>query len=513
MSENPCIHPGVHAAAAPKRPAIIMGESGEIISFSELEARSRRLSQLFRSHGLKAGDAIAILMENRSDYLIITWAAQRSGLYFTPVNWHLKIEEAAYVIEDCGAKLLIASHTLGELSEEVSRKVSTDIIRYSVGGPLSGYQSLEGASASMTDDPIKDESEGMVMFYSSGTTGYPKGIKRKLAGNPYGTPGVLEGLMQMAYGFTNNSVYLCPGPLYHAAPLAYSMATQRLGGTVVVMEKFKPESVLQLIEQHKITHAQFVPTHFIRMLHLDKATRARYDLSSLQAAIHAAAPCPIEVKEQMIKWWGPKIFEYYAGSEGNGFCIAPPNEWLTHKGTVGRSILGPVHIVGDNGEELPPLQEGLIYFEGTEAFEYHNAPEKTAEAYHEKGWSTLGDIGYLDEDGYLYLTDRKSHMIISGGVNIYPQEVENALALHEAIADVAVIGVPNPDFGEEVKAIVELRAGKQASDNLIDDIIQSCRAKLAHYKCPKSVDFIDELPRLPNGKLLKRELRKSYWDN
>lgn len=511
MNEMPSLHPGVHAVANPDRPAIIMGGSGQVISFAELEEQSRRLSQLFRARGLKAGDSIALLMDNRAEYLVITWAAQRSGLYFTPVNWHLKIEEAAYVIEDCGAKLLIASHAIADLAQDVSGHISKDIKRYSVGGAIEGYDALEDAVATMPAEPIADESEGMVMFYSSGTTGYPKGIKRKLAGNPYGTPGVLEGLMQMAYGFSPGSVYLCPGPLYHAAPLAYSMATQRLGGTVVVMEKFDAEKVLQLIEQHHITHAQFVPTHFIRMLHLDEATRAKYDLSSLQAAIHAAAPCPVEVKEQMMAWWGPKIFEYYAGSEGNGFCIAGPKDWLEHKGTVGRSMLGPVHIVGPEGEELGVGEEGLIYFEGTEPFEYHNAPEKTKEAFHPKGWSTLGDIGYLDEDGFLYLTDRKSHMIISGGVNIYPQEVENALALHSAIADVAVIGVPNDDFGEEVKAVVELREGQTPSDALANDIIHFSRSKVAHYKCPKSVDFVDALPRLPNGKLLKRDLRKNYW--
>lgn len=506
-----CLHPGVHAAANPDRPAIIMGQSGETISFAELEEKSKKLSQLFRSHGLKAGDAIALLMDNRAEYLIITWAAQRAGLYFTPVNWHLKIEEAAYVVEDCEAQLLIASNAIADLAEQVSDKISPDILRYSVGGPIAEYRELETTLSDMPSDAITDESEGMVMFYSSGTTGYPKGIKRKLAGNPYGTPGVLEGLMQMAYGFGPDAIYLCPGPLYHAAPLAYSMGTQRLGGTVVVMEKFNPEAVLKLIEQYAITHAQFVPTHFIRMLHLDEATRAKYDVSSLKAAIHAAAPCPVEVKEQMLEWWGPKIFEYYAGSEGNGFCIASPKDWLEHKGTVGKSMLGPVHIVGPDGEELGVGEEGLVFFEGTEPFEYHNAPDKTKEAFHPKGWSTLGDIGYLDADGFLYLTDRKSHMIISGGVNIYPQEVENALALHEAIADVAVIGVPNDEFGEEVKAVIELRNGQSASDKLAQDIIAFSRSKVAHYKCPKTVDFVDDLPRLPNGKLLKRELRQRYW--
>lgn len=506
-----CLHPGVHAAANPDRPAIIMGSTGETVSFSELDEKSKRLSQLFRAHGLNTGDSIAILMDNRAEYLIVAWAAQRSGLYFTPVNWHLKIEEAAYVIEDCGAKLLIASHAISDLAQQVSAKISPDILRFCVGGPIDGYKELDTALNDLPAEAIADESEGMVMFYSSGTTGYPKGIKRKLAGNPYGTPGVLEGLMQMAYGFNNTSSYLCPGPLYHAAPLAYSIASQRLGCTVIVMEKFEPEAVLQLIERHQITHAQFVPTHFIRMLHLNEETRGKYDLSSIVAALHAAAPCPVEVKEKMLEWWGPKIFEYYAGSEGNGFCIASPKDWMEHKGTVGKSMLGPVHIVGPDGEELPIGEEGLVFFEGTEPFEYHNAPEKTKEAFHPKGWSTLGDIGYLDEDGFLYLTDRKSHMIISGGVNIYPQEVENALALHEAIADVAVIGVPNEEFGEEVKAVVELRAGQRESNDLANEIIAFSRTKVAHYKCPKTVDFVDELPRLPNGKLLKRDLRKRYW--
>lgn len=511
MTSATILHPGIHAEKDPHRPAIIMGESGTRVSFSELETRSRQVAQVFRAQGLKTGDAIAILLENRAEYLIICWAAQRAGLYFTPINWHLKMEEAAYVIKDCGAKLLVASAGLSDLACTLAADLPRSLLKYSVGGDVPGYSPLEVAAAVQPAQALPDESEGMVMFYSSGTTGYPKGIKRKLSGNPFGTPGVLEGLLRMAYGFDENTIYLCPGPLYHAAPLAYSMAAQRLGGCVVVMEKFDPEAALRLMERHKVTHAQFVPTHFIRMLHLDQAVRSKYDLSTLKAAIHAAAPCPVEVKERMLDWWGPKIFEYYAGSEGNGFCIITAQDWLTHKGSVGRSMLGPVHIVGPDGEELPPGQEGLIYFEGTEPFEYHNAPEKTEGAYHAKGWSTLGDIGFLDEDGFLYLTDRKSHMIISGGVNIYPQEIENALALYPAIRDVAVIGVPNDEFGEEVKAVVELRDGQAGNEGLAQDIIAYCRTRLAHYKCPKSVDFVEELPRLPNGKLMKRDLRKRYW--
>jgi long-chain acyl-CoA synthetase len=504
------LHPGVHARRTPDRPAIVMGRSGTIVSYAELEARSRRVSRMFRARGLAIGSHIAILMDNNERFLEVAWAAQRAGLYFTPINWHLGLDEIVHVVADCGARLIVASGAVAELAGGLRARLPGIEHLIACGGDVPGYEDYEAALAAFPAEPIADETEGAPMYYSSGTTGYPKGIKRALTGAPFGTPGALDGLLRRSYDFGPETIYLCPGPLYHAAPLNFSLVTQRLGGTVVVMEKFDAESTLSLIERHRISHAQFVPTHFVRLLRLPDETRARYDLSSLRYAIHAGAPCAPEVKEAMIASWGPKIHEYYAGSEVNGFCMIDTHEWLAHRGSVGRSVLGPVHIVAPDGSELPPREQGLVYFEGMPPFEYHNAPEKTAEAFHAKGWSTLGDIGYLDGDGFLYLTDRRSHTIISGGVNIYPQEIENALTLHPAVRDVAVIGVPNVEFGEEVKAVVELLPGHSPGEQLARDLIDYCRARIAHYKCPRSVDFVASLPRLPNGKLLKRELRKRY---
>src|SRR5690606_18528510 len=361
-------------------------------------------------------------------------------------------------------------------------------------------------------EPLDEEVEGAWMFYSSGTTGRPKGILQPLSGAPFGSAlPALATAMQLMWGFSGDTRYLCPAPLYHAAPLGWTTSVQRLGGTAVVMERFDAEEALALIERHRITHAQLVPTHFVRMLKLPEERRRAYDLSSLQLAIHAAAPCPVEVKEQMLEWWGPIVHEYYARSEGNGLCAIGPEEWLEHRGSVGRPIGATVHILDEEGNELPPGEPGQVWFESGTVFEYHNDPAKTASAFNDKGWSTLGDVGYLDEDGYLYLTDRISHMIISGGVNIYPQEVENLLTMHPAVADVAVIGVPDPEMGEQVKAVVQPADPSQAGPELEAELIAACRERLAGYKCPKSVDFVDELPRLPTGKLLKRELRQRYW--
>jgi fatty-acyl-CoA synthase len=353
------------------------------------------------------------------------------------------------------------------------------------------------------------------MLYSSGTTGRPKGVRKDLPGTPFGDPSATPVLLARALAGQGNgvgpgAVYLCPAPLYHSAPLVYSMSMQRLGATVVVMERFDPRRCLELIEQHRVTHAQFVPTMFVRMLHLPEAERARFDLSSLQFAVHAAAPCPVAVKRQMLEWWGPIIHEYYSGTEDIGSTYISPEEWLAHPGSVGRP-LEECHIVGPDGDELPAGEEGIVFFAGGRPFEYHNDPDKTASATNDRGWRTLGDIGRLDDDGYLYLTDRQAHMIISGGVNIYPQEAENVLAAHPAVADVAVIGVPDPEMGEAVKAVVQPAAGAVAGPELGSDLLTHCRAELATYKCPRTVDFVDELPRDPNGKLYKRLLRERYW--
>lgn len=504
--------PGAHLETRGDAPAVIMGTSGEVVTYRQLDERSKRYAQLLHAAGLRPGDHVAVLLENHPRYFEVFWGAQRAGLFTTPINWHLKAEEAGYIVADCGATALVTSAALGSVATELEPMLGNVKVRLMVDGTIPGYDSYEQAIDAYPAEALDHETEGSFMFYSSGTTGRPKGIKPHLTPQPFGTGGgALIMLIQHMYGFTPTSTYLCPAPLYHAAPLGWSTAVQRLGATVVVMERFDPQQALELIERHQITHAQFVPTHFVRLLKLSDAERSAHDLSSLTMAVHAAAPCPVDVKRQMLDWWGPIINEYYAGSEGNGFCAINSEQWLSHPGSVGVPVMGKVHICDEDGNELPTGEAGQIWFESETRFEYHNDPDKTANAYNAQGWSSLGDIGYLDADGFVYLTDRASHMIISGGVNIYPQEVENELTVHPAVLDVAVIGVPNADLGEEVKAVVIAADPANAGPELAAELIAYCRSRIAHYKCPVSIDFVDELPRLPTGKLLKRQLRDRYW--
>jgi long-chain acyl-CoA synthetase len=408
---------------------------------------------------------------------------------------------------------ITSPHKAGQVSELRDQLAGLDLLA-SVGGPVEGFQSLEDLLADQPAEELPDATEGRAMLYSSGTTGRPKGVKAALPGDPLGTADPLTTLATLVFGADESSVYLSPAPLYHAAPLGFCTAFLRIGATVVVMEHFDAALALELIERYGVTHSQWVPTMFNRMLKLPEDVRNRHDLSSMKVAVHAAAPCPIPVKEAMIDWWGPVIHEYYAGTEGNGFCYCNSEEWLTHKGTVGRPLTAPVLILDEEGNELPVGEEGTVYFGATAAgriFEYHNDPEKTAGSYREDGASTLGDIGKLDEDGFLYLTDRKANMIITGGVNVYPQETENVLVVHPDVADAAVIGVPDEDFGEAVKAVVQLVDPSKAGPGMEQELIDHCRAHLADLKCPRSVDFREELPRHPTGKLYKRLLKDEYW--
>ncbi|GIW41408.1 MAG: acyl-CoA synthetase [Candidatus Binatia bacterium] len=504
--------PTVHAKKNPEKPAYIMASTGETVTYGQLEERSARCARLFRSLGLREGDSIAFCLENHPRFFEITWAAQRSGLYYTPISSRLTASEVEYIVGDCGAKVFLTSVAKADVARELVERMPGVRHRFLLGGELPGYESYEEAVRSQPADPLPEEREGQDMLYSSGTTGRPKGVKFPLSGKPFGSeePPIVQ-LMKFLYGADENMVYLSPAPLYHAAPLRFCMTVHRIGGTCVVMERFDPAEALALVERYRVTHSQWVPTMFVRMLRLPEEIRKRYDLSSLRYAIHAAAPCPIPVKEQMIEWWGPILYEYYAGTEGNGFTAITSEEWLQHKGSVGKPLLGEVHILDDEGNELPPRQVGTIYFAGGAQFEYHNDPEKTRQSRNEKGWSTLGDMGYVDEDGYLYLTDRKAYMIISGGVNIYPQEIENVLILHPKVADVAVFGVPNEDLGEEVKAVVQPVDMAEAGEDLARELMDFCRKHLAKYKCPRSIDFEAELPRHPTGKLYKRLLRDRYW--
>ena len=509
---------GTSAENHPDKTALIFGDTGAKLTYRELDERSNRVAQALWAWGLRPGDAVAAIMTNEERFFELFWGAMRSGLFFTPVNWHLSAEEMQYVVDDCDAKVLFASAKVRDAAASIAGQVPKVQKRLAVGGDIPGFERYEDVVGAFPATRIADEREGGTMIYSSGTTGRPKGVRPQIQFQPAGTGSVIPGTLgfAMIFGLDEKDTYICPGPLYHAAPLQFSQIHLRLGATVCVMEKFDAEKALAFIERHSITSSQWVPTHFSRMLRLPEETRRKYDLSSLRIAIHAAAPCPIPVKQAMIEWWGPKIIEYYAGTEGGGTLIRS-EDWMAHKGSVGRHWAGgTVHILDENGAEVTePMVDGGVYFEAPDdpnaRFKYHKDEAKTATTYRGNLF-TLGDIGHLDADGYLYLTDRKSHMIISGGVNVYPQEVENCLAMHPKIEDVAVIGVPHADMGEEVKAVVQLRPGVESSPELEREIIAYAREHIAHYKAPRSVDFVEALPRMENGKIYKRLLRDRYWE-
>jgi acyl-CoA synthetase (AMP-forming)/AMP-acid ligase II len=498
------------------KPAVIM-TSGFTQTYAELDAAANRLSRLLHGAGFRPGDHIAICMENHDRYLEVVWGCHYAGLVYTCASSRLQSNELEYIINDCGARGFITSKYKADQAAEVLFGTPNVELRLMLDGTIEGYESYEQAVAEQSPEPLEgDRTAGVDMLYSSGTTGMPKGITRPFPNEPLETwnNGVTL-LAQLLFAVTPESRYLSPAPFYHAAPLRFCMSMHAIGATLVAMDHFDAERYLQLVEEHGITHSQVVPTMFVRMLKLDEEVRAKYDVSSLECVIHAAAPCPVPVKKQMIEWFGPVIHEYYAGTEGNGFVYCNSEQWLAHEGTVGSPINCIIHIVGEDGEEVPQGESGTVFFESENAeFEYHNDPEKTKGSRHPKGWSTLGDVGYLDEDGFLYLTDRKAYMIISGGVNIYPQEAENVLITHDKVTDVAVFGVPNEEFGEEVKAVVQpvtMPTSDDEAQALAGELIQFCRSQLADVKCPRSVDFREELPRHPTGKLYKRLLKDEYW--
>jgi long-chain acyl-CoA synthetase len=501
-------HLCVHALKYPSKPAVIMGESGQTITYAELDALSNRVAQLVRSRGLRIGDAVAICLENHPLYLALAWGVERAGLVYVPLSYRLTVPELAYILQDSSSKLLFGYEDLAPMLEEV-QSLSPSVVQLRFGGKRT--LDLDAALAAMPDTPIADQRAGIEMIYSSGTTGRPKGVDWGLPLNPaIDAAHWMADMSASLFGQDENSVYLSPAPLYHAAPLRCSMATQRLGGTVVVMEKFDPEMALSLIEKYRITDSQWVPTHFIRLLALPEQVRRKYDISSLKSAVHAAAPCPVPVKRAMIEWWGPAILEYYAATEGHGVTFIRSDDWLAHPGSVGRATVGVLHICDDNGDEVPPRTDGQVFFEAGRPFSYHNDPEKTCEARNKHGWTTVGDIGWVDEEGYLYLTDRKSFLIISGGVNIYPQEIENLIIMHPKVLDVAVIGAPDPEMGERVVAVVQPKNMAQAGAALAEEIAAWLGPQLSRVKMPRQIDFREELPREPTGKLLKRKLRDEY---
>ena len=510
-------YPGTIAAIDPQRRAVVMGGSGQVVTYGQLDKGSIRLARLLRETGLGPGDHFAVMMENHPRYCEVVWAALRSGLYVTAINSHLTPSEAAFIVDDCEAKVLVTSAARADVARAMVPGTPGVRRRLMLDGEITGHESYESATVGYSTDPLDDEQRGTVMLYSSGTTGRPKGVKFPLpAGEASLGEAEIAAHNQALYGFREGMVYLSPAPLYHAAPLRVTLAVQSLGGTVVVMERFDPEQALRLIERERVTHSQWVPTMFVRMLKLPGAARTRWDLSSHEVAIHAAAPCSIETKEQMIAWWGPIVEEYYAGTENIGSTRISSAEWLTHKGSVGRASQGAVvHICDDAGDPLPPGEDGTVYFElPGAAFVYHHDAAKTKTTSHSAHptWRTLGDIGRLDEEGYLYLTDRKAFMIVSGGVNIYPQEIEDVLLAHPDVLDAAVFGVPNPEMGEEVKAVIQLVDRQAAGDVMTAHLRAWCEERLAGFKRPRTYDYVEQLPRLDNGKLYKRQLRDRYWE-
>ncbi|MEZ5850020.1 MAG: AMP-binding protein [Hyphomicrobiaceae bacterium] len=508
------MYPGTHATTHPDKAAFIMASTGEAVSYAELERRTNRLAHLLRRHGMRRLDHYAIFMENNARYVETCAAGARTGLYYTCVNSHLSAEELAYILDNSLSRILITSQAKRAVALEALALCPAIELCLVVDGPGDGARILDlgEATRDFPDTPVADEAFGAAMLYSSGTTGQPKGVLKPVADVPPGTELPVHKFRAELWRYREGMVYLSPAPLYHAAPQAAVDLTIRKGGTVVIMERFDAAAFLDLVQRHAVTHSQLVPTMFARMLKLPDAVRLAYDVSSLEVAIHAAAPCPVPLKEAMIAWWGPIIQEYYGATEGLGFSSCDSHEWLAHKGTVGRVLQGKLHVLDEAMQPCPVGVPGTLWFEPPAPFEYFRDPEKTAQSRSPDGrQTTVGDIGYLDEDGYLYLTDRATFMIISGGVNIYPQEAENLLITHPKVADAAVFGVPNADLGEEVKAVVQLMPGETPDPGLAQELIDFCRAHLAHLKCPRSIDFEAELPRLPTGKLYKRVLRDRYW--
>jgi fatty-acyl-CoA synthase len=507
------MYPGDHARLNPERLAVVMTGSGASLTYAELEDRSARLAHRLRDAGCKRGDVIALVSGNDPRVFEVYWAAQRTGLYVTAVDPRLHPAETRYIVGDSAAVAIFAGRDAAASVADL-RDCPALRWRVSFGGALDGYDDYEQALDTGSPTPPSEQPRGGDMLYSAGTTGRPKGVKPRLPDCDVDEAGdIMVDRFSPLFGFDERTIYLSPGPLHHAAPLRTCATVQALGGTTVVMERFDAEAALAAIAHHRITHSQWVPTMFVRMLKLDERTRGKYDLSSMRIALHAAAPCPVDVKRRMLDWWGPILHEYYAATEFNGLTFIGPEEWLRKPGSVGRAAIGVIHVCGDDGSELPSATIGNIFFERSSVpFEYHNDPEQTREAQHpdHPTWTTVGDIGYVDADGYLFLTDRKAFTIISGGVNIYPQEIENVLVMHPAIRDVAVIGVPDEDMGEQVKAVVELTPGTSASDELAAELMGYVGERLASYKAPRSMDFVDRLPRTSSGKLIKGDVRLRY---
>ena len=510
------MYPGNQAKKYPKRPAFIMASTGEEVFYEEFEKRANRLAHYLRSVGLSFQDHYSVFMENNNRHLEASAAGERAGLYYTCINSYLTADEVAYLIENSESKVLITSISKLDVAMEAVKKCPAVISVLVVGAETKqlpeGMCDYLEAVEKFPGTPISDETLGTSMLYSSGTTGRPKGISRPLPVQPPDQPLPILTFLSDLWSFHEDMVYLSPAPLYHSAPQAAANFAIRKGATTIIMEKFDPLEFLRLVEKYKVTHSQLVPTMFNRMLKLSETEKNKYDLSSHKYAIHGAAPCPEITKRQMIDWWGPIIYEYYGATEAFGFAYCNSEEWLNHPGTVGKIMIGELSVLDEEMKELPQGEPGTLWFKPASEFKYHNDPQKTSEAFSEDGTlTTVGDVGYTDSDGFLYLTDRQAFMIISGGVNIYPQECEDLLIPHPKVSDAAVFGVPNEDLGEEVKAVVQPIEGIEVNEELTSELITYLSKHLARQKVPRSIDYTKELPRLPTGKLYKRLLRDKYW--
>ena len=505
------MYPGTWAATTPDKPALVMAGSGRTLTYRELDDRSLRLARHLRDAGLAAGDVVALLSDNCPEAFEVYWACLRSGLYITAVNHHLSADEASYIIRDCGARALVVSAHQADLVAGLDVDVAD---RLAFLGAVPGYGDYEAALRAAGNEPLAEQPHGDDFLYSSGTTGRPKGVKVALPPLRVDEPGYTYlRIVRALYGYDEHTVSLSPAPVYHAAPLRFGGVVHALGGTLVMMERFDPEGALRAIQDFGVTHAQMVPTMFVRLLKLPDEVRAAYDLSTWRVLIHAAAPCPVEVKRRMIEWVGPILEEYFASTEANGATMIDSERWLAHPGSVGTALLGVLHICGEDGRELGPGEVGSIYFERDSVpFSYHGDPAQTARAQHpdHPTWTTVGDLGHVDEEGYLYLSDRRAFLVISGGVNIYPQEVEDLFSLHSAVGDIAVLGVPDDEMGERVVAFVQPAPGSVPGPELAAELTSYARERIAHFKVPGEIRFSDELPRTPTGKMVKGRLRDEH---
>jgi long-chain acyl-CoA synthetase len=496
--------PAWWAERAPERAAVI-APSGDL-TYGELDRHANQLVRALRGAGLTAGDGVALLCPNRAEFVVVWAATQRAGFRLTAVNWHLTADEAGYIVADCEAKAFIADSALRGLAEGAVASVGAAPLCLAIGDDIDGFEPWTATLAAQSTAPIDDPQLGTSMLYTSGTTGRPKGVAR-----PADPDALVLGLAPYGYDGDRHA-HLCTGPLYHAAPFTISLTTALTAGVpLVVMPSWDAEECLRLIAEHRVSHTHMVPTMFHRLLALPPDVRERYDVSSMLAIVHGAAPCPVPVKRAIIEWFGPIVFEYYAATEGAG-TLVDSHTWLAKPGTVGKPVpLDHVRIGDDDANPLPANEVGLVWLKrsANSPFEYFKDPDKTAGSYRGE-YYTLGDMGYLDDDGYLFLTDRTANLIISGGVNIYPAEVDAVLLEHPAVGDAATIGVPDEEWGETVLAVVEPQAGTTPDDALARELMEFCRDRLAHFKCPRAVAFVDELPRQDNGKIYKRRLREAY---